>query len=174
MSPRNGMTDLPSARMASGIGARSRSADRQQRHWFGSGWADHGQHVAPETAEVRARHRHHGGRGHDCIRGGSTEVEGSHPGRGGQLICRRHHAPVPRAGRRWGERISDAHRTRVLTARRPSAALRPAACGRTPVQYRPAQSSPTRTDPGPVARPGRDRPAWGSPGREGSRRTSWA
>ena len=83
------------------VGARARPSDRQQGGRRRSRGRHHGQHVAPEAAQVRAHHRHHGARAHGGVGGRAAAGQQPDPGRGGQLVGGGHHAP---RGVAWPER----------------------------------------------------------------------
>ena len=127
-SPRSGMTAMPSARSAAGVGAGAGAAHGSSASGRCAGWRHHGQDVTPEPAQVRPHDRHGGA--------------GGHRGVGGRTAARQHArarptaaswsaaATMPRSPVRGPKGARGSAQRRGVTGRRPSAGPRRAACGR--------------------------------------------
>ena len=125
MSPRSGMTAMPSARMRSGSDPLPARPTERSASGADPGGADHGEDVPTQAAQVRADDRHHRPRGDGRVGRGPTAGEDADTSRRGKLVCRSDHAAQAGPDGEGGER--ERHGPGV-TARRRSAALRRAPC----------------------------------------------
>ena len=86
-----------------GIGPRAGPPHGEERLGRRPRRRHHGQHVAPEPAQVRAHDGHRRSRGHGGVGGGAALVEQAEARRRRQLVGGRHHAAQPEARSEGGE-----------------------------------------------------------------------